>query len=212
MISGQDRAPAPGRTRWLRLAVVMVPTLAVSGGILATMSTGALAASFGVSANSFTVSGKSFQVSADSLKGRGFEQFGVLDRGKDAVYPEALTAIRTADLRNICQSVVQSVPIIGDVTLRLTAGRGARPVHVDRLVANVHDLKGDASFTNIQIGRDASTVNQVPGVTGPSGGFAQQSDTVQIMRLRQETRSISAATFRLPGLHLTVKRGDHSCF
>ncbi|MEU6736076.1 MULTISPECIES: DUF6230 family protein [Streptomyces] len=212
MISGQDRAPAPGRTRWLRLAVVMVPTLVVSGGVVASMATGALAASFGVSANSFTVSGQSFQISADSLSGKGFQQYGVLDRGKRATYPEALTGVRSADLRNLCQSVVQQVPVLGPVTLSLTAGTGRTPVHADRLIADAHDLKGDASFKNIEIGRDASTVDAVPGVAGPEGGFALQSDTIDIKRLRQETRSVSAATFKLPGLHLTVKRGDHSCF
>ncbi|MYX36027.1 MULTISPECIES: DUF6230 family protein [unclassified Streptomyces] len=199
---------ASGRTSWKRLALVMVPTVAAAGAVVASLATGALAASFGVSANSFTVAGESFQISSSLLEGDGFVQFGVLDRGRDAVYPEALSAVRRATLHDLCQSVVQPVPVIGPVTLRLTAD----PASADRLIADTHDIKGDAVFENIHIGQDASTVDQVPGVREPAGAFAQQATTIRIRDLRQENRSVSAATFRLPDLHVQVLRGDHSCF
>jgi Family of unknown function (DUF6230) len=201
-------AEASGRTSWKRLALVVVPTIAAAGSLVATMATGALAASFGVSANSFPVSGESFQISSDLLEGDGFVQFGVLDRGRDAVYPEALSGIRHATLHHLCQSVVQPFPVLGTVTMRLTSD----PARADRLVADAHDLTGDALFHDIDIGQDASTVTGVPGVQGPPGGFAQQAADIRIRDLRQATRSVSAATFRLPGLHLRVLRGDHSCF
>lgn len=204
----QAAVAASGRTSWKRLALVMVPTVAAAGAVVASLATGALAASFGVSANSFTVAGESFQISSSLLEGDGFVQFGVLDRGRDAVYPEALSAVRRATLHDLCQSVVQPVPVIGPVTLRLTAD----PASADRLVADAHDIKGDAVFENIHIGQDASTVDQVPGVRGPAGAFAQQATTIRIRDLRQENRSVSAATFRLPDLHVQVLRGDHSCF
>ena len=201
-----------GHTRWRRLAVVMVPTLLASAGLCTAMARGALAASFGVSPNSFTVSGESFQISASTLDGQGFVQFGVLDRGAHASYPEALSGIRSADLYDLCQSVVQDVPLLGPVTLRLTSGSGGSPAHADRLVADSHDLKGDALFHNINIGQDAATVQGVPGVHGEPGGFGEQADTVRIDNLRQQTRSVSAATFRLPGLHLSVQVGSNPCF
>ncbi|WP_344397999.1 DUF6230 family protein [Streptomyces longisporus] len=201
-----------GHTRWRRLAVAMVPTLLASAGLCTAMARGALAASFGVSPNSFTVSGESFQISASTLDGQGFVQFGVLDRGAHASYPEALSGIRSADLYDLCQSVVQDVPVLGPVTLRLTSGSGGTPAHADRLVADSHDLKGDALFHNINIGQDAATVQGVPGVHGEPGGFGEQADTVRIDNLRQQTRSVSAATFRLPGLHLSVQVGSNPCF
>lgn len=211
MTSSQEARPL-GRTRWARFALVMVPTLGLSGLLLGALASGALAASFGVSANSFTVSGQSFQISADRLQGRGFEQFGVVDQGKQGSYPEALTGIDSANLYNLCQSVVQDVPLLGKVTLRLTSGTGELPAHADRLIADSHDLSGDATFTNIDIGQDASTVRAVPGVSGGAGGFAQQAETIRIDHLRQQTRSVSAATFKLPDLHLTVGQGDSPCF
>ncbi|MGW3119391.1 DUF6230 family protein [Streptomyces sp. NPDC001107] len=201
-----------GHTRWRRLAVAMVPTLLASAGLCTAVARGALAASFGVSPNSFTVSGESFQISASTLDGQGFVQFGVLDRGAHASYPEALSGIRSADLYDLCQSVVQDVPVLGPVTLRLTSGSGGSPAHADRLVADSHDLKGDALFHNINIGQDAATVQGVPGVHGAPGGFGEQADTVRIDNLRQQTRSVSAATFRLPGLHLSVQVGSNPCF
>ncbi|MFI6660057.1 DUF6230 family protein [Streptomyces sp. NPDC050523] len=201
-----------GHTRWRRLAVAMVPTLLASAALCTAMARGALAASFGVSPNSFTVSGQSFQIGASTLEGRGFVQFGVLDRGAHASYPEALSGIRYAKLYDLCQSVVQDVPLFGPVTLRLTSGDGGSPAQAYRLVADTHDLQGDALFHNINIGQDAATVRGVPGVHGEPGGFGEQADTVRIDDLRQQTRSVSAATFRLPGLHLSVKVGDHSCF
>lgn len=48
-------ARSSGRTSWKRLALVMVPTLATAGALVATMASGALATSFGVSATSFPV-------------------------------------------------------------------------------------------------------------------------------------------------------------
>ncbi|MFD3453741.1 DUF6230 family protein [Streptomyces sp. NPDC058691] len=202
-----DARPS-GRTSWKRLALVMVPTLAAAGALVATMATGALATSFGVSGNSFPVAGESFQIAATRLEGDGFVQFGVVDRGRDGLYPEALSGIRSATLHHLCQSVVQNVPLLGPVTLRLTSS----PAHADRLVADAHDLRGDVVFRDVNIGQDAGTVQGVPGVQGTPGTFAEQASAVTIDGLRQTTRSISAATFRLPDLHLTVRRGDHSCF
>ncbi|MFF3562034.1 DUF6230 family protein [Streptomyces sp. NPDC002574] len=202
-----DARPS-GRTSWKRLALVMVPTLATAGALVATMASGALATSFGVSATSFPVAGESFQIASTRLEGDGFVQFGVVDRGRDGLYPEALSGIRSATLHHLCQSVVQNVPLLGPVTLRFTS----TPAHADRLIANAHDLRGDAVFQNINIGQDAGTVRGVPGVQGTPGTFGEQASSVVIGDLRQTTRSISAATFRLPDLHLTVRRGDHSCF
>ncbi|MEU6339936.1 DUF6230 family protein [Streptomyces sp. NPDC046977] len=201
-------ARSSGRTSWKRLALVMVPTLATAGALVATMASGALATSFGVSATSFPVAGESFQIRSSRLVGDGFVQFGVVQRGRDGLYPEALTGIRSATLHHLCQSIVQNVPLLGPVTLRFTS----TPAHADRLIANAHDLRGDAVFRNINIGQDAGTVQGVPGVQGTPGTFAEQASSVTVDDLRQTTRSISAATFRLPDLHLTVRRGDQSCF
>jgi len=65
-------------------------------------------------------------------------------------------------------------------------------------------------FQNITFGQDAATLSS--SKQRPQGFIGQQAAKVTIDHLRQETRSVSAATFRLPGLHLTVKKGSKPCF
>jgi hypothetical protein len=67
---------------------------------------------------------------------------------------------------------------VGPVTLRITAGGGGNPA-------------------------TASTLSEDPGVTGPSGGFGQQADSVTIDKLHQNTWLTTAGTFTLPGFNLS---------
>jgi hypothetical protein len=64
----------------------------------------------------------------------------------------------------------------------------------------------------IQIGRDASTVNQLPGVTGTVGGFAQQATSLQLDHVQQTAWATTAGTFKLNGLRMSLKPGSHACF
>jgi hypothetical protein len=98
----------------------------------------------------------------------------------------------------MCQAVS-----LGAFTLKITAGTGSKPVSATNLVVDADQLSGDASFTNISIGQDASTLNKVPGVTGPPGVFAQQADSVTINNLRQHAYATTAGTFTLPNFSLS---------
>jgi hypothetical protein len=97
----------------------------------------------------------------------------------------------------MCQSID-----LGGVYLHLTAGTGSTPVKASDLVADSDQLSGDASFGNINIGQDASTMTEVPADNGPLGDFGQQADTVTINNLRQENYATTAAQFTLPGLSM----------
>ena len=81
--------------------------------------------------------------------------------------------------------------------------RRGTPATASNLIVDSDNLSGDATFNNIVIGQDAGTLNEVPGVTGPSGGFAQQADSVTIDNLRQNTWLTTAGSFTLPGFNLT---------
>jgi hypothetical protein len=70
-------------------------------------------------------------------------------------------------------------------------------------VVDADRLSGNASFTHMQIGQDAGTLNEVPGVTGPAGAFGQEADTVTIDNLRQHAYATTAGTFTLPGFSLS---------
>jgi hypothetical protein len=188
-----------GRVRWKRLAAIAAPAALGAGALIFMTASGTIA-------SSFAVSGSSFKVSADSLDGSGFVQYGDVDQSKNGdKHPVQISGIRSAKIKNMCQSVK-----VGPFTLRLTAGTGGKPVEASNLVLDVEQLNADATFKNIQIGQDASTLNKGPsGVQGHAGGFGQQASTVQLTNVKQVAWATTAGTFKLS--NLSMKLGDE-CF
>lgn len=203
--------PVTGRVRWRKFAVLAVPGLAATAALAIALADGALAASF-------AVSGQQFKVSAKSLDGDGFAQYGGVDGqvGKDKpgdLLPVAITAIKKAELRNLCQSVVIGIPFIGDVSLNLKAGGGKDPVKAKDLFVDATQLRGNAEFKQLEIGRDASTLDKGPNnAQGMQGLFAQQADHVTINDLQQVAWATNAATFTLSGLSMDIAKGKRECF
>jgi hypothetical protein len=194
-----------GRVRWKRFALVFVPGLAVAAVLVGATAEGAIGASF-------AVSGDTFKVSADTLEGQGFIQYGRTVRNKAGEQiPVAVSGIRHAKLTNMCQTVLVKSPV-GDVTVKLTAGTGKNPVTAENMIVDAAQLEGDAVFKGIEAGRDASTLDAVPGGQGPAGMFGQQADSITMHDFRQVSWTVNAATFKLPGLKLTVEPGRHECF
>jgi Family of unknown function (DUF6230) len=187
-----DKNIATGKVRWRRFALLMIPAAAVTMILVGLTATGSIAASI-------SVSGEPFEVTATQLSGTGFEQYGaVVTQSNGTQHPVAVSAIKSATLTNLCQSVA-----VGPFTLVLRAGGGGTPVVADNLVVDADQLGGNAVFGNITIGQDASTLTEDPGNTGAAGGFGEQADTVTIDNLRQHTWLTTAGTFSLPGLSLS---------
>jgi Family of unknown function (DUF6230) len=189
-----------GGLRWRRFGAMMVVSGAITGGLVVATAKGVLAAQF-------SISGVPFTVTATQLQGTGFEQFATLDHmipnspnaGKTGGQLVLIvSAIKTATLTNLCQSVS-----LGGSYLKITAGSGSTPVSANTLVVDSTSIAGDASFNNMSIGQDASTLNEVPGAVGGAGIFGQQSDTVTINNLKQTNYATTAATFTLPGLSMS---------
>lgn len=203
-----EETPArAGRTNWKRFALVAVPaTVAVSAMFLA-VGQGALAASF-------TVSGAESKISADSLDATGFAQYGWVDAtARNQTIPVTTAGMKHAELKNLCQSVVVNLPIVGDLTLRINAGGGSQPVIAENLLIDLTHLEGDAEFTNIEIGNDASKLNKGPSnAKGFQDMFAQQADKAHIDNLRQNSFATTAGTFRLNGLNLNLTKGKNECY
>jgi hypothetical protein len=207
--AGSRGTAAPGRVRWRRFAVIFIPAAGVTALLLGLTANGALA-------SSFSISGQQFQVSADSLTGTGFQQFGTVDytAGKTPIVV-AESEIGSATITNLCQSVVTDIPVLGDYTLKITAGGGGNsPVTASSLIIDANQLSGStATFNNINIGQDASTLNDVSNVpVGAAGSFGQQATGISITNLEQTAYSTSAGTFTLPGFSLSLSAGDGSCF
>ncbi|MET9195015.1 DUF6230 family protein [Streptomyces olivaceus] len=204
-----------GGTRWKRFAVVMVPSVAATAAIGVALAQGALAASF-------SVSGQSFKVTADQLDGKGFSQYGAVDQGytlsgEKAAHPVAVSAFKSATIKNLCQSVVTpDIPLIGSVSLTLKAGGGDKPVEAENLYIDIEDLQADATFRNIDIGVAAKDANKGPGIkkgdtTNPNG-FAQQADSATLTGVKQTAWATTAGTFKLSGLKMSLSKGVKECY
>jgi uncharacterized protein DUF6230 len=212
-----------GRTRWRRFAAVLAPAVAAAGLMVAGIANGAVPLSF-------AVSGSTFKVSADTLDGTGFVQYGgfasqpggrtinlgggvTIPDPSDTVHnhPIAVSGIKSATLTNLCQSVlVPGTPF----SLVIRAGRSAgNPVTAADLMIGMTSLTGNATFGNIAIGQDASTLTGGPDIAkGLPTGFGQQAESVHIDHLQQIAWSTSAGTFTLNGLDMHVSTSGEECF
>jgi len=194
---------AEGRVRYRRAAIPGLAALATTGALVVLTAQGALGVQF-------AISGMPFVVTADHLQGNNFQQFGSLDNAIDKNNPwlkssngQAVvmtSVIGDAKITNLCQSV----NLVG-INLVIRAGTGSKPVEATNLVLDSTDLSGDASFNNIQIGRDAGDLTEVPSVQGNKYTFAQQADSVSIDNVRQDSYATTASTFSLPGLSMSFQ-------
>lgn len=207
MKDAHGRPTTTGRVSWRRFAALAVPGFTATAALAVALANGALAASF-------AVSGQQFKVSASSLDGDGFVQYGSIDgNARGELLPVAVTAIKSAELHDLCQSVVTTLPMIGDISLNLTAGGGDKPVEATNLFVDATQLSGDATFHQIEIGRDASTLDKGPAkARGMQDLFGQQADDVHIENLHQTAWATNAGTFKLSGLSMHVSKGKKECF
>ncbi|KJY43008.1 cholesterol esterase [Streptomyces sp. NRRL B-1568] len=196
-----------GRVRWRKFAVLSIPGFAATAALAVALAQGALAASF-------AVSGQEFKVGASSLEGEGFAQYGGVDKNaRGKLLPVAVTAIKSAKIHDLCQSVVTTLPLIGDITLELTAGKGDKPVEATDLFLDATQMSGDATFENIEIGRDASTLNKGPAsAQGLQDAFGQQAKSIKMAGLHQTAWATNAGKFKLAGLDMKVGLGKRECF
>lgn len=192
-----------GRTRWRRFAVAFIPAGALAGILMAGVAQGAVPVAI-------NVSGQTFKVSASKLVGNGFSQYGsVVVDAKGNQIPVTVSAIRSATLYDLCQSVtVPGSPI----TLLITAGGNNNPATATNMVIGMNHLVGTASFTNIDIGQDASTLTKGGDSGGLQGTFGQQADSVTITNLEQTAYSTHAGTFTLNGLDMRLSLSGQQCF
>ncbi|WP_448711868.1 DUF6230 family protein [Microbacterium profundi] len=185
-----------------------VTLAAVPVGVVAALLLGGVAQ--GAVPVSFAVSGSQFQIGASQLEGTGFSQYaGVATDSEGGEHTVAIANIKSATLSDLCQSVITETPL-GTVGVLIKAGGGGNPASASDLQIGMTGLKGDATFGNIRIGVDASTVNSE--AKGSAGDFAQDSDTVSISNLQQMAWSTQASVFTLTGMSLELTDGSEACF
>jgi Family of unknown function (DUF6230) len=197
MTSLGETAPARvGRVRWRRFALALGPAILLPILLMTLTAQSALAVSL-------NISGRPFTVTASSLRARDFEEFGILGSSidlpaRDHQVALAATAMRTATIRHLCQTVS-----VGGIDMIITAGDGSSPVTATNLVVYADRFSGNASFEHLTLGRDAGSLHAVAGVKGPAGGFSLTATSVTITDLVQHAYSTTASSFTLPGFKLS---------
>ncbi|NBE56082.1 cholesterol esterase [Streptomyces sp. YC537] len=185
--------------------MVAVPGIVSLAALGVLMAQGAMAASF-------AVSGSHFKVGSGRLSSSGLASYVDVDRSADGSrHPVSLLALKDVSLTDICQSTRIKTPI-GTMVFRLTAGGEAGPVTADSLVIDGDDLTGDAQFGTAQIGRDASTLDAVPGVKGEPGHFGLQVKGVDVAGVKSRAWSAMGGNFKLKGMKISVGPGGKECF
>jgi uncharacterized protein DUF6230 len=198
---------ATGRTHWGRAAILLVPALAVLGGLTVAIAEGALAASFGVS-------GQAFKVRAAQVDGTDVAAYLDTARSVDGKHhPVMLAGVRQATLRDVCTSAVVSVPAVGKISLKVLGGT-TQPITGTNVVADADALLGAGGVVkDVEAGRDASTLNRVPGVKGAPGRFGLQAGSLSTKDVRSTAWSANGGTVTLAGdLEVNVRAGVHECF
>jgi Family of unknown function (DUF6230) len=194
-----------GRTSLKRLGIVMVPTVVAAGALTVLMANGAIAVSF-------AISGQTAQLKVGQLQGNGFAQYGGIDKEANGTeVPVAVSAFKTATITNgLCQSVATDLGPLGTYTLTLSAS-GAT---ASDLVIDMQSLNADtADFNNINIGQDASTIdNSAQGAVGQAGAFAQTADSATLTNVEQVANATSAGSFDLQNMGLSISKSSTGCF
>jgi hypothetical protein len=208
-VKDAQSGPVQGRVRWRRFAAVLLPATVATAALMGGIANGAVP-------TQFSVSGQTFKVSAAELEGENFTQYGGVTTGAKH-QPVAVSYIGHARLKNLCQSVaVPDAPFpLGLVIKAGWSDDKTRQVDATDLLIEMDELSGDATFGDINIGRDASELAGTKGRQEPvkPGSFGQEAKKVFIKDLRQTARSTAAGTFTLRGLNLSMKVGNfEECF
>ncbi|MFE2021691.1 DUF6230 family protein [Streptomyces sp. NPDC059499] len=195
-----------GRTHWKRSAVMFVPSVIAVGAVVIALAQGAMAASF-------AVSGKNFKVSAEEIDGSGIASFPSSIGSKDGTgHAVLLAGIKNGSAQGVCVSMKQKLPLVGEVSLIVRSGND-RPIKGENLVVNAEALTSSGGrITGVQAGRDASTLDAAPGVSGPAGIFGVQADTALARDVRSTAWATNGGSLTLDKLEVELSDDGTECF
>ncbi|NUS11892.1 MAG: cholesterol esterase [Streptomyces sp.] len=185
---------------------MLVPCTLAVGALGIALAQGALAASF-------AVSGAAFKVSASEVTAQGVSSFPSSVGGSaDDAKPVLLAAVKNGTVSDVCVSVKQKVPLLGEITMLVHSGAD-KPLAGTDLVVNADALTGaGGKVTGVEAGRDASTLTGAPGVRGPQGVFGVQAATAVAHDVHSTAYSANGGTLTLEKLEIEFSRTGKQCF
>ncbi|MEO3809048.1 DUF6230 family protein [Sphaerisporangium sp. B11E5] len=198
------RMRVEGRVRWTRFALVFVPGALVMALLVDGILRGAIGAAF-------IVADGRIKASAAEVRQGPFASYGgfVVNHAGEHI-PVLVNKISHITAIDFCQSVIMHTPI-GPVTLRATGGHD-RPVTARNLTTYEAMLAGDVTYFDLEVNRDAATLDAVPGFTGPPGDFGQQGSSGVVRNFREVNWAVTADMFSIPDAKVTVRRNGPECF
>lgn len=196
-----------GRTRWKRFGLALIPATVVISGL-------GMAAASGAVPIGFAISGTMFKVKADKMEAYDVVQFGSLTNPIGAnSKPVILSGFKKADFTGLCQSVKVPLPFsIGGKDAVVMTIKSSTASATD-MVADLAQMTGNATFEGVAIGIDGASTTKGPiGGKAPRGTFAQEVEKVTVLNTHQSVYSVSAGSFTMPDLDISVNFNNTECF
>lgn len=165
---------------------------------------GGLFAAFGVTGVAYATPiggiGK-FNVSFDKMVGHDFKLYGSLygdpKNGASGVKPVFVNDIQKVTINGLVISRDVTIPLLGEYTVKISAGKGSTPVEIQGLIQKAALIQGDASFSNMNISENYVTADDPQAV---SKAFTQGADTVTITNGSLDTEYLFQQAVTLPGM------------
>ncbi|MEV6982585.1 DUF6230 family protein [Sphaerisporangium sp. NPDC051017] len=195
-----------GRVRWRRFAAIFIPATLAASLLVFAAAQGAIGVSF-------VVSGRKIKTSVEKLRAFDVTQFDTTVETKDGrKIPVHVASNKRTESFGFCQSYLFDTPL-GPATLKLTGGTNGEPViSRDAVLYALRFTNDKITATNDKLGLDASTVESVPGVSGPPGFVGEHADTITVFNSRQTLVASTAGSVTTPDSVVRVIPGVHECF
>lgn len=207
--------PAYG-TAWRRTLPLLLLALAAMGGVLALVRADVLAAT--VTYQGTTAKFATGRVTGQNV-GFGMAQRTVVNADGSTAVKNVLSAgFATGSLDGFCLSQVQSVPVVGDVVIKLTAGDGdpgTREISAVNVQFDIAQLRGNSTGVNldgrVHIGIASQDITTLTGVDNPlkapigSGWWGIDATAGDIFAAKGFLYDAEiGGPMNLPGLKITV--------
>ncbi|MGW4214329.1 DUF6230 family protein [Lentzea sp. NPDC004789] len=182
MLTEEDRRA--GHTSWRRFLVIVAPTVAAATGLVCGIANGAVPVSF--------ANATPFRVTVERIDANGFGFTPGMSQQTGAL--AIRTSLSGATVTGMCQSQTVELPVIGAVTMKVTA----KTVHATNLVIDAHSASGQLDLQKLVIGPTDS-------VTG------YRSDAAVLEKVTIEAGSATAGTFAADDVNITIRPGAAPC-
>ncbi|RCG27828.1 hypothetical protein DQ384_25180 [Sphaerisporangium album] len=195
-----------GRVRWRRFAAIFITATVAASLLVAAAVQGAVGVSF-------VVSGRKIKIRIDKLRAFDVVEFDTTLEAKDGrKIPVHVASNRRTEAFGFCQSYLFDTPL-GPATFKLTGGTNGEPQVSEGTVLYALRITNDKTIsTNVKLGLDASTLESVPGVSGPPGFVGQHTDVIVAFNSQQTLVATTSNKLITPDSVLRVIPGVHECF